>query len=161
MNLKKKSNINDHSAHGEEYSQGRWNSVRAHFGFCPVMLYMVIVIKQKNTRHPFNSQTNILSHRESAVHKRKLSLTPKLAKQIVSPKTKAQRKNNFSFPWVENKQSLYMHFMNVKDTGGKRILPDKKEVLTRVEKKQTSRRFWSCASPDSFFPFFFLLVSCS
>lgn len=119
------------------------------------MLYMVIVIKQKNTRHPFNSQTNILNSRESAVHKRKLSLTPKLAKQIVSPKSEAQRKNNFSFPWVENKHSLYMHFKNVKDTGGKRILPDKKEMLSRVEKKQTFSCFWSCASPDSFFLSFF------
>lgn len=125
------------------------------------MLYMVIVIKQKNTRHPFNSQTNILSSRESAVHKRKLSLTPKLAKQIVSPKSKAQRKNNFSFPWVENKQSLYMHFMNVKDTGGKRILPDKKEVLTRVEKKANIQPFLELCKSRQFLSFFFLLVSCS
>lgn len=44
------------------------------------MLYVVIVMKQKNTRHPFNSQTNILSSQEFAVHKRKLALTPKLAK---------------------------------------------------------------------------------
>ena len=53
-----------------------------------------------------------------------------------------------------------MHFKNVKGTGGKRILPDKKEMLSRVEKRKHSAGFGTVqVQTVSFFPFFFFWLA--